>query len=258
MEEMEGTVAAAEPENGAAAQQPADDAREAEVSAWDVMESLNAGGERGAETVEHDGDDGQGAQDANRQEGEQKDREGDKFSRRIAAALRSQEQKLIGELGRGRLNRAQIAEVISEHLARQMHEQDPEISVKAAKQILDAQRQEQSAQTSASEEQVADVKSLLADGWTREELLAFAQDPAAQEEMSGGRSVRQAALSYLRRGGAQKQPAGRGKSGAPIARSTSAGGTPEMDPIKNMTGAQYDRFMEDLRRRAMRGEKVRI
>ena len=44
MEEMEGTVAAAEPENGAAAQQPADDAREAEVSAWDVMESLNAGG----------------------------------------------------------------------------------------------------------------------------------------------------------------------------------------------------------------------
>lgn len=258
MEEMEGTVAAAEPENGAAAQQPADDAREAEVSAWDVMESLNAGGERGAETVEHDGDDGQGAQDANRQEGEQKDREGDKFSRRIAAALRSQEQKLIGELGRGRLNRAQIAEVISEHLARQMHEQDPEISVKAAKQILDAQRQEQSAQTSASEEQVADVKSLLADGWTREELLAFAQDPDAQEEMSGGRSVRQAALSYLRRGGAQKRPAGRGKSGAPIARSTSAGGTPEMDPIKNMTGAQYDKFMEDLRRRAMRGEKVRI
>ena len=66
MEEMEGTVAAAEPENGAAAQQPADDAREAEVSAWDVMASLNAGGERGAETVEHDGDDGQGAQDANR------------------------------------------------------------------------------------------------------------------------------------------------------------------------------------------------
>lgn len=257
MEEMEGTVAAAEPENGAAAQQPADDAREAEVSAWDVMASLNAGGERGAETVEHDGDDGQGAQDANRQEGEQKDRESDKFSRRIAAALKSQEQKLIGELGRGRLNRAQIAEVISEHLARQMHEQDPEISVKAAKQILDA-HQEQSAQASASEEQVADVKSLLADGWTREELLAFAQDPAAQEEMSGGRSVRQAALSYLRRGGAQRQPAGRGKSGAPIARSTSAGGTPEIDPIKNMTGAQYDRFMEDLRRRAMRGEKVRI
>lgn len=258
MENIESSVAAQSQEAGAVAEQSADDAQTTEISVEEVIASLNAEGESDAETVDNEGDDGQEEQEE-QQEGEQQEKEGDKFSRRISAALKNQEQKLIGELGGGKLTKAQIAEVVNEHLARQMHEEDPEISVKAAKKILKAQRQEESGETQASEAQIADVKSLLADGWTREELLEFSKDPTAQQEMSSGKSVRQAALSYMRRMNAQIQPtATKKKSGAPIARSTSAGGTPEVDPIKNMTDAQYDRFMADLRRRAMRGEKVRI
>lgn len=258
MENIENTVAAQGQEADAVVEQSADDAQATEVSVEEVLASLNAGDEGDAETVEDEGDDGQEEQEE-QQEGEQQEKESGKFSRRIAAALKNQEQKLISELGGGKLTKAQIAEVINEHLARQMHEEDPEISVKAAKKILKAQQPEQNAGTQASAEQVADVKSLLADGWTREELLEFSNDPTAQEEMRGGKSVRQAALSYLRRGNAQKQPAAaKKKSGAPIARNTSAGGTPEVDPIKNMTDAQFDRFMEDARRRSMRGEKIRI
>lgn len=258
MENIENSVAAQGQEAGAVVEQPADDAQAAEVSVEDVLASLNAGDNGDAETVENEGDDGQSAQEE-QQEGEQQEKDGGKFSRRIAAALKNQEQKLIGELGGGKLTKAQIAEVVSEHLARQMHEEDPEISVKAAKKILKAQQQEQTDTPTASEEQVADVKSLLADGWTREELLEFSKDPVAQQEMSDGKSVRQAALSYLRRNGTQNQPATtKKKSGAPIARSTSAGGTPEVNPIKNMNDAQYDTFMAELRRRAMRGDKVRI
>lgn len=258
MENIENTVAAQGQEAGAVVEQSADDAQATEVSVEEVLASLNAGDEGGEETVEEEGDDGQSAQET-QQEGEQQGKEGDKFSRRIAAALKNQEQKLLSELGGGQLTKAQIAEIVSDHLARKMNAEDPEISVKAAKKILKAQQQEQTDTQTASEEQVADVKYLLSKGWTREQLLAFSQDETAREEMGNGISVRDAAIAYKTRLVYQTQPmAAKKKSGAPIARNTSAGGTPEVDPIKNMTDAQYDRFMEDVRRRAMRGEKIRI
>lgn len=259
MEDMESTVVTEAQGADAAANQPVDDAQATEVSIEEVLAGLNGGEESEAETVENEGDDGQSEQETQQEEGQQ-EKGGDKFSRRISAALRNQEKQLVSELGKGKLTKEQIAEVVGEHLARQMHEEDPEISVKAAKKILNAQHQERSSKPLASEEQVADVKSLLADGWTREELLEFAKDQTAQEEMTGGKSVRQAALSYMRRQrDTQKSAEAPKKKGAPpIARNTSAGETPEVDLVSNMTEAQYDRFMEDLRRRAMRGEKVRI
>ena len=258
MENIENSVAAQGQEAGAVVEQPADDAQATEISVEEVLASLNAGDEGGEETVDNEGDDGQSAQEEQHDD-EQQGKEGDKFSRRIAAALKNQEQKLLSELGGGQLTKAQIAEIVNDHLARKMNAEDPEISVKAAKKILKAQQQEQTDTQTASEEQVADVKYLLSKKWTREELLAFSQDETAREEMSNGVSVRDAAIAYKARLAYQTQPtAAKKKSGAPIARRTSAGSTPEVDPIKNMNGAQYDRFMEDLKRRAMRGEKVRI
>lgn len=109
-----------------------------------------------------------------------------------------------------------------------------------------------------NDEQVEAVRTLLADGWTREELLAFSEDETAQKDMREGRSMRQAALAYLRRQSAAESGESRRKRGAPIARNTSSGASPEMDPVKSMSDAQFDRFMADVRRRAMRGEKVRL
>ena len=131
MDEMENTVAAAQE---SAAEAPADDAQgTAEIDVTELVGSLMGGKQ---ETVDEGGDDGQSD---TQEEQPQEQETGDKFSRRIAAALRSQERSIIAELGGGKLTRQEIAGIIREHQARAMHEEDPEISEKAARRIIEAE-----------------------------------------------------------------------------------------------------------------------
>lgn len=257
MENIENTVAAGELENSAAAEQSADDAQAAvEITAEEVIANLNAGSESADETAENEGDGDLGAQESKQEESGQKS-ESDKRGRQIAAALKQQRQTIFADLG---MSEADVRELIRAHKAEQLSKDNPDVSPKAARMIVEAQEKAASGQVTVTDQQAEDIKTLYADGWTKEELLAFSRDKRAAEDIAGGMSVRQAAHAYLsRRGSTQTQEAQTSrKKAAPIARASASGAAPEPDPIKNMTPAQYDAFMADLRRRAMNGEKVRI
>ena len=254
MENIENTVAAGELENSAAAEQSADDAQAAvEITAEEVIANLNAGSEDAAETAENEGDGGPGVQETQQEEGGQES-ESSKRGRQIAAALKQQRQTIFADLG---MSEADVRELIRAHKAEQLAKDNPDVSPKAARMIVEAQEKAASGQVTVTDQQAEDIKTLYADGWTKEELLAFSRDKGAAEDIAGGMSVRQAAKAYLLRSAQKEEPQTR-KKGAPIARTSAAGAAPQPDPIKDMTPAQYDAFMADLRKRAMRGEKVRI
>ena len=80
-------------------------------------------------------------------------------------------------------------------------------------------------------------------------------DEAVQADIADGKTLRQAARAYERRQQAQQTQR---KRAVKTARSTAAGESPEPDPIRAIPDDRFDAFMEDLRRRAMRGEKVKI
>ena len=257
MENIENTVATEALENGANVEQPADDAQgAAEITAEEVIANLNAGSEGETETAENEGDSGPGVQTQQQEEGGQES-DSDKRGRQIAAALKQQRQTIFKDLG---MSEADVRELIRTHKAEQLSKDNPDVSVKAARMIVEAQEKAASGQATVTDQQAEDIKTLYADGGTKEEHLAFSRDKGAAEDIAGGMSVRQAAHAYLsRRGGAQTQEVQTTrKKAAPIARASASGAAPDPDPIKNMTPAQYDAFMADLRRRAMRGEKVKI
>ena len=234
----------------------ADDAQATEVSVEELAAQF-AQGEAAEETVENEGDDGQPEQEqAENTQPEQETNE--KFSRRIASALKNQEKSLIAELGGGKLSKAEITEIIREHQARKMHEEDPEISPKAARKILEAQ---DNAGKPAADPKVAELsatmKDMIAKGYTPEELKAIVSDAAVREDIENGKNLWQAARAYERRR-AEATPETTKKRAPRTARSTAAGNSPEPDLIASIPDDKYDSFMEDLRRRAMRGEKVRI
>ena len=244
MDEMNNTVAEAETN---ATETPADDAQGTEIDVSELMGSLMGGEGKQEETVETAGDDGPG-------EPEQKAQQetGDKFSRRIAAALKSQERRILDELGGGELTREEIAEIVRAHKARRMHEDDPEISEKAARKIIEAQTQRRTDGTLAGELS-QQMREMMGDGWTPEEMQALVEDEAVQADVAGGRTLRQAARAYERR-----LTEARKKRAVRTARSTASGESPEPDPIKAIPDDRFDAFMDDLRRRAMRGERIRI
>lgn len=247
MDEMENTVAAAQE---SAAEAPADDAQgTAEIDVTELVGSLMGGKQ---ETVDEGGDDGQSdAQEEQPQEQET----GDKFSRRIAAALRSQERSIIAELGGGKLTRQEIAGIIREHQARAMHEEDPEISEKAARRIIEAEAGKPKGDATV-EAISAQMRGMIEDGWTTQEMQALVADEAVQADIADGKTLRQAARAYERRQHDAQQT--QRKRAVKTARSTAAGESPEPDPIRAIPDDRFDAFMEDLRRRAMRGEKVKI
>lgn len=238
-----------------------DDALGAEVSAEELARGLMEGDDA-RETVEERGDAGDDGQNA------QEDRQeaGDKFSRRIASALKNQERTLLAELGGGELTKAEMKEIIREHQARKMHEEDPDISPKAARKIIEAreatftQEQGKPEQGARVEQLSAQLRELISDGWTREELTALCADEAVRADIEDGKTMRQAARAYERRAreAAAKQENTTTKRAVRTARSTAAGDSPQPDLIRSIPDDKYDAFMAELRRRAMRGERVRI
>ena len=250
MAEMDTTVAMQEGNPGM--EQPADDAQAADISVEELAAQL-MDGNAGEETVENGGDDGQSQQEEP-EAGQPQQDTGDKFGRRIASALKSQKEQIYRELG---MSEAEVRELIRAHKAEQMHKDDPEISPKAARKIIEAQEK---AQEPAADPRVAELsaamKDMLTKGYTAEEIKAIVSDETVREDIANGKNLWQAARAYDRR---QANPQPQSKKRAPrTARSTAAGDSPAPDLIASIPDDKYDSFMEDLRRRAMRGEKVRL
>lgn len=198
-------------------------------------------------------------------EGKQPEHKGtkDKFSRRISAALKSQEGQLIHELGRGKYTREQIMEAVDEHLARKMHEEDAEISPKAAKKIIEAEAKAASPAADAQVEAIKEgMRGLIEDGWTQEELKEFVADETVREDIAAGKTVRQAARAYERRARTQlTEPAPKAERKRAVPTIKSAGLPAEgagENYIKEMTSEQFAAFREKVRKAQMQGKRVRL
>lgn len=99
----------------------------------------------------------------------------------------------------------------------------------------------------------AAVKTLLDDGWTREELNAFAADETALREMAEGKSVRQAARAFdLRQHAAQRAR----KKGVPTLRTTAAGSERDGSMIEEMSDEEFARFSDAAYQALMQNKRV--
>lgn len=226
---------------------PADDAQAAEeISAEELLENLT--GESGAQTAANEGDGDPGAQAEPAQATEQKQDENDKFSRRISAALRSQKQQIFGDLG---MSEDEVRELIRAHKAEQMHKADPEISRKAASEIVKLQEQTRVAANPQLDAYKADINTLIAEGWTKDQLVEFTSDAGVQESLRDGMTVRQAAWAYLRGGQTQSK-----KTAVPTVRTATASPPPDEDRIASMSDKEFDAFQKRLREAMYEGKKV--
>ena len=229
-------------------QTPADDAQAAEeISAEELLANLT--GESGAQTAEHEGDGGQSAQ--TEPAADSKHDANDKFSRRISAALRSQKEQIYQSLG---MSESEVRELIRAHKAELMHKEDPEISPKAARQILEAREAAAKPQEDQRSVQMRnDIKTLVEDGWTSEMLQAFTTDAAVIDEIENGKTVRQAAMAYLRRGQTQQQTP---KRAVPTMRAATSSRPPDEDRIANMSDKEFDELDKRVMEAAYSGKKV--
>lgn len=185
----------------------------------------------------------------------------DKFSRRISAALRNQEGQMLHELGRGKLTRQQIIEAVDEHLARKMHEEDADISPKAAKKIIEAEAKAAVQPTGTRVDELRNgLRSMLDDGWTTEEITAFASDETVREDIAAGKTVRQAARAYERRAReAVVSPKTERKRAVPTAKGSGmAAETMNENYIEEMTPEQFAAFRAKVRKAQMQGKQVRL
>lgn len=247
MENMEYSVAA----NEQFAEQSVDDAQTAEViSAEELAAELMAGNSE-SETVVETGDDGQTQQehvDAAKQGQQQA---AGKRDNQMRAALKQQRKTIFEELGE---SEDTVRELIRAHRAAQITKEDPEITPKAARRIVEAQEQAaQPKQDKNLADMTAAVRSLMEDGWTADELHAFAADETAQAEMAGGKTVRQAAKAFMTR---QNAPQTVRRRGVPTFRASATSGAKQGNLIDDMSDAEFARFSERARQAAMDGKKV--
>ena len=252
MAEMDNSVAMDE---AISMEAPADDAQAAEISAEELMGNLT-GGAPEAEQAENSGDGGQ-AEEAQQGETQQQEAESEKVGKRIAAALRQQRRTIFEQLG---ASEDEVRELIRASKAEKLSKEDPDISPKAARRIVEAE--ERHAGEDAQKQAITQgIQSLFEDGWTSDELRAFSMDATVREDIAAGRSVRQAATAYLRRGrSAQEQPpAGANpRRGVPTRRSQATAPTRDRSAIDDMTDAEFAAFSERAMEAAMSGKRVLI
>lgn len=233
---------------------PADDAQAAEeISAEDLLGNLTESGS--AQTAVNEGDGDPGAQTEPAQEDKQEQDANDKFSRRISAALRSQKEQIFREFG---MSETEVRELIRAHRAEQMHKEDPEISPKAAQEILKLREQTQANANPQVEEYKAGINTLIQDGWTRDMLVAFTSDAAVKENLAGGMTLRQAATAYMfSRNAKQAEPPTPTKRAAvPTVRTATASAPPDEDRFAEMSDKDFDAFVKRAREAAYAGKKV--
>ena len=249
----ENTVAAGEDmdETMAAAEAPADDAQAAEITAEELMDNLT-GGAQGNEP-ESTGEDG-GQADGAAHEDEQKHTQ-EKTDRRIRAALRQQRETIFRQLG---MSEAEVRELIRQSKADKLAKDDPEISPKAARRIVEAEERTEGDVDRAA--LVSGIRSLMEDGWTSGELLAFSQDETAQQQIAGGKTVRQAANAYLRRqmGAAPSTQSSAARREVPTVRARPTEAARDRNAIADMSDEEFDRFSRRAMSEAMAGKRITI
>lgn len=232
-------------------EQSADDAQTAEViSAEDLAAELLAGnGEN--ETVVSTGDDGQIQQELTGAVKQGQQQVAGKRDNQMRAALKQQRKTIFEELGE---SEDTVRELIRAHRAAQITKEDPEITPKAAMRIVEAQEQAaQPKQDKNLADMTAAVRGLMEDGWTTDELQAFAADETAQAEMADGKTVRQAAKAFMQR---QNAPQTARRRGVPTFRSAATSSTNKGNLIDDMSDADFARFSDRVQRAAMDGKKV--
>ena len=96
-----------------------------------------------------------------------------------------------------------------------------------------------------------------ADGWTAEQLRAFAADETAQRDIAAGKTARQAATAYLMRRSrtAAPRPA---RHGVPALRVASAGSVPHTHAIDRMSSSEFAAFSDGLYERLLAGERISL
>jgi hypothetical protein len=231
-------------------EQSADDAQAAEViSAEDLAAELIAGGSEG-ETVVTTGDDGQTEQ-AHADEAKHGQQQAAKRDNQMRAALKQQRKTIFEELGE---SEDTVRELIRAHRAAKITEEDPEITPKAARKIVEAQEQAaQPKQDKHLADMTAAVQGLIDDGWSADELRAFAADETAQADMANGKTVRQAATAFMKR---QTAPQTARRRGVPTFRSAATTGAKQGNLIDDMSDADFARLSDRAYQAAMGGKKV--
>lgn len=146
-------------------------------------------------------------------------------------------------------------------------QQEPEIGAEELYEALTAEPEEEEAQEPEAEEPeltpeekqkqavVNDIRSLMDDGLTGDELKAIARDKGVREAVQGGKPFRQAVMAYLRGqiGGAAVKPT---KRGIPTATRPATAGASDHSAIADMSDEEFARFSEKATRLAKEGKRV--
>lgn len=230
---------------------PADDAQAAEVISAEALAAELMSGNGAGETAVETGDGDQPAQESEPAKKGQK--EDNKRGDQIRAALRQQRKTIFeDELGE---SEETVRELIRAHRAEKLVKEDPDITPKAARKIIEAQEMvHQPKADKGLEEMTAAVQTLIDDGWTAEELHAFVADETAQADMAGGKSVRQAARAFEKR--QMAMPAKTKKQSVPTFRSPATGGAQNRNLIADMSDADFAKFSDRAYQALMEGKKV--
>ena len=101
----------------------------------------------------------------------------------------------------------------------------------------------------------AGIQTLYDDGWTQEDVAALISDPQALRDMRDGKTVRQAAFAFMRRGKAESKPAPAKKS-VPTVRTTSTSGTSKANRLAEMSDEEFAALSQKARAAALEGKKV--
>lgn len=140
-----------------------------------------------------------------------------------------------------------------------IHDQTAEGAAAPGTQQSAADEQEDvppSAEDAVRDHIAGELQALLEDGWTAEQLRAFAADEAALADMAAGQSARRAATAYLMRQAARPQP--RARHGVPAMRTAGSGGVPRTHAIDRMSSSEFARFSDGLYERLLAGERISL
>lgn len=233
-------------------EQSADDAQAAEVTAEDILSTLTSG-RSDVETAVDTGD-GDQTEETHAEQGGQNGKQDAKVGKQIRAALKSQHDTLIKRIGQG-LSEAEIVELVRNHQAQKLSQENKDISPAAARMIIDARNKDDGYDPAASDKLKADIDSLYADGWSFEQLQAFANDETAQADVAGGKTARQAATAYLMRQATGSKPA---KRSVPNLRNATGSGAPAFDRYARMSDKEFAKLSDNLYERLLAGEKISL
>lgn len=221
-----------------------DDVRAVEpVSAEELAQGILSGTD--GRTVA-DGDDGHAAE---RRQNTPETGRTDSRGNQIRAALKSQREQIFKDLG---ASEEEIREMLRNQRAQKMAEADPEISVKAANEILKAR---ESQRVDRQQEIARDIATLKEDGWTDEELQALAVDEGVLEDMRNGKTLRQAARAYEK---AQRTTRQQKRAVPTVKGGSSASVGDYSNYISSMSDAQFREFQERVHGLQSSGRPVKF